>query len=102
MRFEVRFAAAAQEDLFGLFAFLLERAETVDELDRAQIAIEAITSATLHHLAQTPYSCRKIGNSSTRRELIIPFGATGYVAFFEIASVATLLVLAARHQREED
>lgn len=101
MSFEVRFAAAA-EDIIRLFEFLLERAETVEDLDRAQIAIEAIKSATLHHLALTPYSFRKTGKSPTRRELIIPFGATGYVALFEIASAATVVVLAIRHQREED
>jgi hypothetical protein len=40
--------------------------------------------------------------SPTRRELIIPFGATGYIALFEIASASIVLVLAVRHQREED
>jgi len=34
--------------------------------------------------------------------LIIPFGATGYVALCEIASASTVVVLAVRHQREED
>jgi hypothetical protein len=34
--------------------------------------------------------------------LIIPFGATGYVAFCEINTQASVLVLAVRHQREED
>jgi plasmid stabilization system protein ParE len=102
MSFDVRFAAAAEDDLIRLFEFLLDRAETAEDLDRAQIAIDAIRSATLHHLASTPYSFRKTGKSPTRRELIIPFGATGYVALFEIASAASVLVLAVRHQREED
>ena len=31
-----------------------------------------------------------------------PFGATGYVAFYEIASSELVLVLAVRHQLEED
>ena len=50
----------------------------------------------------TPYSFCKTGKSPTRRELIIPFGATGYIAIFEIASASVVLVLAVRHQREED
>jgi plasmid stabilization system protein ParE len=102
MSFDVRFAEAAEEDLIRLFEFLLERAETTDDLDRAQHAIDAIRSAALHHLASTPYSFRKTGRSPTRRELIIPFGATGYVALFEIASATSVVVLAVRHQREED
>jgi hypothetical protein len=53
-------------------------------------------------LASTPYSFRKTGKSPTRRELIIPFGATGYIGLFEIASASIVLVLAVRHQREED
>jgi plasmid stabilization system protein ParE len=100
--FAVRFAAAAEDDLVRLFEFLLERAKTTEDLDRAQSAIDAIRSATQHHLASTPYSFRKTGKSPTRRELIIPFGATGYVALFEIAGAASIVILAVRHQREED
>ena len=36
------------------------------------------------------------------RELIIPFGSTGYVALFEIISDHEVLVAAIRHQREDD
>jgi plasmid stabilization system protein ParE len=59
-------------------------------------------SAAVHQLATTPYSFRKTGKSPTRRELIIPFGATGYIALYEIASPSSVVVLAVRHQREED
>ena len=102
MTFTVRFSAAADDDLMRLFDFLLDRAETVEDLDRAQATIEAVRSAALNQLAATPYSFRKTGKSSTRRELIIPFGATGYVALYEIASPSNVVVLAVRHQREED
>jgi len=56
----------------------------------------------VNQLAATPYSFRKAGKSSTRQELIIPFGSTGYVALYEIAGRSDVLVLALRHQREED
>ena len=36
------------------------------------------------------------------RELIIVFGASGYVALFEIDDAKTVTVLAVRHQREDD
>ena len=102
MSFEVRFSVSAEDDLVRLFEFLLERAADAQDLQMAQAAIEAIRSAASHQLALTPYSFRKSGRSSTRRELIIPFGATGYVALYEIASASMVLVLAVRHQREED
>jgi len=102
MSFDVRFSVEARDDLNRLFEFLLERAGTVEDLDLAQAAIDAIRSAVLNQLAATPYSFRKAGKSPTRRELIIPFGATGYVALYEIAGQSSVVVLAVRHQREED
>jgi plasmid stabilization system protein ParE len=100
--FDVRFSAAADEDLGRLLGLLLDRAKTVEDLHEAEIAIGAIRTAVFSHLAHTPYSFRKAGRSSTRRELIIPFGATGYVALFEIVDLTLVLVLAVRHQREAD
>ena len=102
MSFDVRFSTAADGDLERLFDFLLDRAKTAAGVDLAQAAIEAIRSAVLHQLAKTPYSFRKAGAKPTRRELIIPFGATGYVALYEIASTSSIVVLAVRHQLEED
>ena len=102
MSFAVRFSPEAQADLVRLFDFLLDRATVLEDLYLAQAAIDAIRSAVQHQLSLTPYSFRKAGKRSTRRELIIPFGATGYVALYEIASPSTVIVLAVRHQREED
>ena len=102
MTFDVRFRAAADDDLARLFDFLLDKAETLEDLDVAQAAIEAVRSAALRQWAVRPYRSRKAGASPTRRELIIPFGATGYVALYEIASPSAVVVLALRHQREED
>jgi len=36
------------------------------------------------------------------RQTVIPFAAAGYVALYEIASSELVLVLAVRHQLEED
>ena len=102
MIFTVTFSPSAKEDLQRLFDFLLDRAETVDDLELAQSAIEAIQTAVTTLLSRSPYSFRKSGIRSTRRELIIPFGATGNVALYEIASPSLLVILAVRHQREED
>ncbi len=96
------FAREAEEDLERLYDFLLERAQTLEDLSHALAALEAVRSAISTRLATTPYIFRKVGKSPTRRELIIPFGATGYVALYEIASASRLIVLAIRHQLEED
>ena len=102
MAFVVRFSAAADADLNRLLDFLFDRAQTLEGLDLAQLAINAVRSTAFAQLASTPFSFHKSGQNSTRRELIIPFGVTGYVALFEIASLSAVMVLAVRHQREED
>ena len=50
----------------------------------------------------TPFSFRKASRNPAQRELIIPFGSTGYIALYEIVSTSKVVVLAVRHQREED
>ena len=101
--FEVRFADPALDDLNRLFDFLLERAKTVEDLDIAQRAIDEIRATCTGSLSKTPFSYRKTGERSLRRELIIPFGSTGYVAQYEIEPVLLrVIVLAIRHQREDD
>jgi plasmid stabilization system protein ParE len=82
--FEVRFSDTARDDLERLLDFLLERASSIEDLELAQRAIDAIRDAVVGHLASTPFSFRKAGSSSLRRELIIPFGSSGYVALYEI------------------
>ena len=102
MSFVVELSPAAEADLERLFDFLLERAETTEDLDHAQAAIDAIRATVQHRLAITPFSFRKAAQNPAQRELIIPFGRAGYVALYEIVSPSSLVVLAIRHQREED
>lgn len=102
MSFVVELSPSAQDDLERLFDFLLDRAATSEDLDLAQAAIDAIRAAMQQQLATTPYSFRKALQSPAQRELIIPFGSTGYVALYEIVTPSKVVVLAVRHQREED
>jgi len=104
MTFAVRLAASAEDDLLRLLDHLLERANTAQDLDRAQEVIDALRAALLSRLASSPWSYRKAGGGqrSTRREIIIPCGATGYVALYEIEGPDSVVVLAVRHQREDD
>lgn len=102
MSFVVELSPTAQADLERLFDFLLDRAESADDLDRAQAAIDAIRVVLRQQLAVTPFSFRKAAKNPAQRELIIPFGSSGYVALYEVVSVSKVVVLAVRHQREED
>ncbi len=102
MSYAVEFTPGAEDDLVRLYEFLLDRAETLEELGVAEEAVKAIRQAPLSHLATTPYSYRKVGARSTLRELIIPFGTTGFILRFDIRSSELVLVIGARHQREED
>ena len=98
-RFKVRFTTEAEADLLRLFGFLLEQ-----DAAAAAKAREAIAKA-LELLEVFPFSCRKVAGGDGNpflRELIIPFGAYGYVALFEIENRRTVTILALRHQREED
>ena len=42
------------------------------------------------------------GQRPTLRELIVPFGSTGYVLRVDTRTPELILVIGARHQREED
>ena len=98
-RFRVRFTSQAEEDLLRLFDFLLEQ-----DISAAEGAEAAIAKA-MEVLEVFPFSCRKAAGGSGSpfvRELIIPFGDSGYVALFEIEARQTVTILAVRHQREDD
>lgn len=101
MTFAVRYTAGAREDLKRLYEHLLERSETVEDLQLAESALNAITSA-IESLARAPFIYRKAGQSPFLRELLIPFGKSGYVALFEVDDATTVTLLAVRHQLEDD
>jgi len=100
MTYRVRFTLDAQADLLRLYAFILERDAT--DWSLAERALDAIR-AGIATLERFPFTCRKAApDSPFLRELLIPFGATGYVVLFEIDDNSTVTVLAVRHQRESD
>jgi plasmid stabilization system protein ParE len=104
MTFKVRLTREAEEDLLRLFDFLIQRElarEGGGDLTVADKAIVAIQSG-FSTLKTSPFTCRKAEQSPFLRELIIPFGATGYVALFEISDSQTVVIAAVRHQRESD
>jgi len=101
--FKVRLTQGAEADLERLFDFVLERELARDggDLDLAIDALAAIR-AGIATLTTSPFTCRKAGASPFLRELIIPFGRSGYVALFEVQDEANVVVAAVRHQLEDD
>lgn len=99
MTFRVRFTEEAQADLGRLYDFVLQHH---GDPALAQRALQAIRNG-ITVLELSPFSCRKAAAANTfLRELVISFGAAGYVALFEIEDARTVTVLAVRHQREDD
>lgn len=96
-RYRVRFTPDAEDDLLRLYDFLLEK-----DLAAAEGALEAVRNG-VELLSLSPFSCRKAGaGNPLLREIVIPFGASGYVALFEIEGPSTVTIVAVRHQREDD
>jgi plasmid stabilization system protein ParE len=99
--FDVRHAPEAEDDLLRLYDHLVERVETTDQLSVAVSAIAAIRSG-MESLSRHPFLYRKHDDDPLLRELLIPFGTSGYVALYRILDAGRVLVLAVRHQIEDD
>lgn len=97
MIFRVRYTKAAREDLKRLYGHLLDRDVKAARRARAKIA------KGVELLQEFPFTCRKAApDSPFLRELVIPFGSSGYVMLFEIEDASSVTILAVRHQREDD
>ena len=101
MSFLVDFTTQAREDLRRLYEHLLQRATTVEALVHAQTAIDEITSATAS-LKRSPFIYRKAAEDPFLRELLVPFGASGYVLLYKIVDEKNVAIVAVRHQLEDD
>jgi plasmid stabilization system protein ParE len=95
--YQIRYTRAAREDLLRLYGFLLE-----NDLAAARNALEVI-GQSINLLQTFPFACRKAApDNPFLREMVISFGAGGYVVLFEIEADGIVTILAVRHQREED
>ena len=97
MSYQVRYTIEAKEDIERLYGFLLERDIQAARRERV------IIGKAMLFLEDFPFSCRKVSSGNPfLREMLIPFGVSGYVALFDIEDKKTVTILAIRHQREED
>jgi plasmid stabilization system protein ParE len=95
--YQVRYTKAAKEDIVRLYGFLVEQ-----NIAAARKALDAIEKG-IDFLQDFPFTCRKvIPDDPLLREMIISFGARGYVVLFEIETNEMVTILTVRHQREED
>ena len=103
MTFRVRLTRDAEADLERLFDFLLKGELSRDggDLSLPTQAIAALRSG-IATLETSPFTCRKAGQSPFLRELIVPFGRSGYVALVEIEDETNVAALAVRLQLEDD
>lgn len=96
MSYKIRYTRAARADLIRLFRFLAEKDH------HAAVHAREVIAKGMELLAEFPFTCRKATGSPFLRELVISFGAAGYVVLFEIDNETTVTILAVRHQREND
>lgn len=97
MTWRVRYTPAARDDIKRLYGFLLER-----DVVAAREALATIVKGT-ELLREFSFSCRKVGpDTPLLRELLVPFGAAGYVLLYEIEDEHSVAILAVRHHRESD
>ncbi len=97
MSWRVRYTPAARDDIKRLYDFLLDH-----DIIAAQHALKAIVEG-VDILRQFPFACRKVDpGNPLLRELLVSFGASGYVLVYEIDDEHTVTILAVRHQREDD
>lgn len=104
MSFAVQLTKEAAADLLRLYGFELERELNRPgggEFDLAEKALNAIESG-FTTLSSSPFTCRKVAQSSFLRILIIPFCHAGYVALFEIVDSTLVVISAVRHHRDDD
>ena len=93
----VRLSARVQSDIFRLYTFLLGK--DANAAKRAVLKIrEAFMSLKQSHLIGRP-----VEDCGDLRELVIDFGATGYLALYRFEpSLDVVTILAIKHQRESD
>jgi len=97
MRYRLQITGGARRDIDRLVNFQAQRDPEI-----AERAYTAITDA-FDLLREFPFSCRKMTDDNPfLRELVIEFGTSGYVALFLIQAERMVMVIAIRHQLEED
>ena len=93
----VRLSARAQSDLSRLHTYLVGK--DVNTAKRAMLAIRE----AFRPLSHAPNIGRLLEDSEDLRELVIDFGASGYLALYRLEpALDAVTILAVKHQLEDD
>ena len=93
----LRLAARAERDIARLYAFLRTK-----DSNAAKRALQAIRAA-FQALARARLIGRPVEDSTDLRELVVDFGASGYLALYRFEShLNSVTILAIKHQLEDD
>ena len=93
----VKLSARAQSDLARLHTFLANK-----DANAAERAMLVIREAFMP-LTPAPMIGRPVEDSDGLRELVIDFGASGYLALYRFERLLdAVVILAVKHQREEN
>ncbi len=94
---QVRLSQRAQADLSRLYAFIASK-----NIGAAKRAVLAIREAFVP-LRHAPTIGRLVEDSNELREIVIDFGASGYLALYRFEpALDAVTVLAIKHQSEDD
>ena len=94
---QVRLSQRAQADLSRLYAFIASK-----NIGAAQRAVLAIREAFVP-LRHAPTIGRLVEDSNELREIVIDFGASGYLVLYRFEpALDAVTVLAIKHQSEDD
>ncbi len=94
---QVALSARTQSDLARLHMFLANKDANVAK--RAMLVIREAFMPLTH----APMNGRPAEDSDDQRELVIDFGASGYLALYRFErALDAVVILAVKHQREED
>ena len=92
----VRLSTRAQSDLFRLHAVLVGK--DVNSAKRAMLAIRHAFLPLVH----APGVGKLVEDRADLRELVIDFGASGYLALYRFEpELNAVTILAVKHQRED-
>ena len=84
-------------DLERLRRFLQNKSLTASKKATSAIRL------ALRSIAQYPESCRVVQENTAMRELIIPFGDSGYISLYEYdPETGTVTLHTIKHQKEDD
>lgn len=93
----VRLSARAQSDLSRLHTFLVSK-----DINAAKRATPVIRKAFMP-LTHAPMMGSPVEDSEDLRELVVDFGASGYLALYRFEpALDAVTILAIKHQREDD